>query len=324
MLSQLMKTHRMVDPSKMRAADFLKVQRDIEQSKLNAILAGSGWAGVSACPVCGALENRVEFEKFSVNYVCCLVCDTRYTDHIAANLDDVYKSAGYLSYSIGDSDEHYNYRRERFGKERVGILEKYCGDITEKRILDVGCGNGYFLSVAMEKSKYCFGTEFSDKLRKFTQDKTGLPVFSEDLDHLPERNFDIITLFDVIEHIPNPLPFMQAVDRLLNPGGSILIFTPNFDSFSIRVMREHSSIIDPTEHVILYTLPSLRFLAEKLGYGVVYQETQGLDVVNVLSMQQYKGEQLDRCLVEWNNELQAIINTSQCADYGRIMFRKPL
>jgi SAM-dependent methyltransferase len=319
MLSQLMQTHQAVDPSKMRAADFLKVQSEIEQSKLRAILAGSGWKKILSCPVCGTSESRLEFEKYSVKYVCCLTCDTRYTLTVSANLDDVYKNPGYLSYSKDDSDDHYNYRRERFGRERVGILERYCGDITEKRLLDVG----YFLSVAMERCRHCYGTEFSDKLRQFTQRKTGLAVFSQSLDDLPERGFDIITLFDVIEHIPDPITFMRSVDRLLNPGGAVLIFTPNFDSFSIRVMREYSSIIDPTEHVVLYTLPSLHFLAGKLGYTVVYEETQGLDIGNVLSMQQFKREPQDNFLIEWNNELQAMINAAKCGDYGRILFRKP-
>jgi len=309
-----MQTHQAVDPSKMRAADFLKVQGEIEQSKLRAILAGSGWKEIQTCPVCGTTESRPEFEKHSVKYVCCLTCDTRYTSQVAANLDDVYRSPCYLSYSKEDSDDHYNYRRERSVRERVGILERYCGDLTEKRLLDVGCGNGYFLSVAMEKCRHCFSTEFSEKLREFTESKTGITVYNKRLEQLPEHDFDIVTLFDVIEHIPAPLPFMHAVDRILRPGGSVLIFTPNFDSFSIRVMREYSSIIDPTEHVVLYTLFSLHFLAGKLGYTVVYEETQGLDVVNVLSMQQFKREPQDNYLIEWIYELQAMINASRCGD----------
>ncbi len=322
MLSELLKSHKPVDVSKMRAGEFLRAQDEIERPKLRGILSGNGWRHVSSCPVCGAAESQPEFSKHSVQYVCCDNCSARYSAQIAARLDDVYKSQDYLAYSKEDTDEHYNYRRERFGRERVGILEKYCGDLTDKRLLDVGCGNGYFLSVAMGKCRHCYGTEFSDKLREFTQHKTGLTVFSQSLDDLPERGFDIITLFDVIEHIPEPVPFMRSVGRLLNPGGSVLIFTPNFDSFSIRVMREYSSIIDPTEHVVLYTLPSLQFLAKQLRYQVMFAETQGLDIQNILAMQQYKNEEPSVFLTQWHNELQAMINGAQCGDYARIMFRK--
>ncbi len=322
MLTQLMQSYRPVDPSRMRAKDFLFVQRGIEQAKIGRIAVGSGWRDVNNCPLCGDGNHKYEFTKDAVGYVCCAVCGVRYSLCIPASLDDVYASPDYLSYSVDETDEAYNYRRERFGRERVGILERHCGDLHDKRILDVGCGNGYFLSVVMEKCQHCYGTEFSAKLREFAQHKTGLPIFAQDLDNLPERDFDIITLFDVLEHIPDPLPFMRSVDRLLNPGGSVLIFTPNFDSFSVRVMREYSSIVDPTEHVVLYTRDSLHHLAALMGYGVVYEETRGMDVVNVLALQDYFGERRDAILTERGDELQAMIDVAGCGDYGRIMLRK--
>ena len=322
MFSELMKDYKIVDPTKMRANNFLKVQNNIEQQKISSINKGSGWKRISRCPLCGNIKNKLEFSKHSVEYVCCLNCNVRYAIQIPANLDDVYTSTGYQVYSIEDSDDNYNYRRERFGRERVSILETYCGNITNMHILDVGCGNGYFLSVAMEKSKYCFGTEFSEKLREFTIKKTSLTVYGKQLDELEPNSFDIITLFDVIEHIPNPILFFESLDRILRPNGSILIFTPNFDSFSIRVMKEYSSIVDPTEHIVLFTFKSLTYLANHFNYSVIYQETQGMDIINILSMMQYKKRRKNDFLILWNNELQAMINNSLCGDYGRIMYRK--
>jgi 2-polyprenyl-3-methyl-5-hydroxy-6-metoxy-1,4-benzoquinol methylase len=323
MLSDLIKKYPPVDVSKMRADAFLKVQDDIEQAKLRGIEAGSGWKDVPACPLCGHERRTPEFPKHGIDLACCQRCQVRYGVKIPANLADVYRNAGYVSYSKADDEAHYNYRRERFGRERVGILEKYCGALGDKRILDVGCGNGYFLSVAMEKSRHCFGTEFSDRLRAFAQEKTGLTIYNKTLADLPERGFDVITLFDVIEHIPEPMPFMREVDRILDHGGSVLIFTPNFDSLSIKVLKAYSSIVDPTEHVVLFNRPSLEWLAQHLGYEVIYFETHGLDIQNILAGQRYKGEPLDEFLMQWHHELQSTINESRCADYGRIMIRKP-
>jgi hypothetical protein len=87
-------------------------------------------------------------------------------------------------------------------------------------------------------------------------------------------------------------------------------------------MREHSSIVDPTEHVILYTWPSLKYLADALRLETIYFETQGLDIQNILSMMQGGDGGAEKFLTRWVNELQAMINRSSCGDYSRIMFRK--
>jgi 2-polyprenyl-3-methyl-5-hydroxy-6-metoxy-1,4-benzoquinol methylase len=319
-----MKNFKVVDVTKMRASDFLQRQDEIERHKLAEIeKGGRGWRDVTKCPVCFSSERRHELFKHGIELLACESCGTRYGAKMA-DLDAIYKDPNYISFSADDTEEHFNYRRERFGRERVGILEKYCGNLEHKRILDVGCGNGYFLSVAAEKSKLCYGAEFSDKLRRFTEQKTGCKVYDNTLDELPAEGFDIITLFDLIEHIPEPVPFMKDVDRILAPGGSILIFTPVFDSFGIHVMGSYSSIVDPTEHVLLFTMSSLAFLGRQLGYDIVYSETQGLDVANILAMRRYKTEPADRILVDFGNELQAIINAAGCGDYGRMMYRKPI
>jgi 2-polyprenyl-3-methyl-5-hydroxy-6-metoxy-1,4-benzoquinol methylase len=323
LLSELMKNFKVVDVTKMRAPEFLRRQDEIEKHKLHEIeKGGRGWREVTRCPVCASTERRPELVKHGIELVACQSCGTRYGAQMA-DLDAIYKDPNYVSFSADDTVEHFNYRRERFGRERVGILEKYCGNLEDKRILDVGCGNGYFLSVAAEKSKRCYGAEFSEKLRRFTEEKTGCKVYDKTLDQLPAEGFDIITLFDLIEHIPEPVRFMKDVDRILAPGGYILIFTPVFDSFGIRVMGPYSSIVDPTEHVLLFTMSSLAYLGRQFGYEIVYAETQGLDVANILAMRQYKGEAADRILVEYGNELQAIINAAGCGDYGRMMYRKP-
>jgi 2-polyprenyl-3-methyl-5-hydroxy-6-metoxy-1,4-benzoquinol methylase len=322
-LSAVMDGYRSVDVSKMRAGAFLQAQDEIEKVKLAAVAAGSGWAAVASCPLCGASRRQSEFFKHGIELVRCLQCEVRYGAHVPANLDDVYKNAAYAAYSKEDSDEHYDYRRQRFGRERVELLQAHCGELSDKRLIDVGCGNGYFISVAKDHCGQTFGTEYSERLRRFATAKTGLRVFGESLQDLPETGFDIVTLFDVIEHIPDPHPFMRAVDNLLNPGGHILIYTPNFDSFGIKAMGAYSSIVDPTEHVVLYTLPSLRVLAAQLGYDVVFTQTAGLDVQNIAAMHDFKGEAPSSFLKQWHNELQAMVNAASCGDYARIILRKP-
>lgn len=322
MLKELLKVYRSVDTSLMRSAEFLMQQEKIELDKIKRVLNGSGFKDVSMCPLCESKDNELELTKHSINLMHCLVCDVRYSARIPADLNDIYDDVHYVVHSKEDSDEHFNYRRTRFGSERVNILEALCGDLTDKQILDIGCGTGFFISAASEKCEHVYGSEYSDIRRTEAVRRTGLTVFSETLEKLPKRDFDIITAFDVLEHVPEPIPFMRSIDEILNQDGYLFIYVPNFDSFSMMVMRDHSPAVDATEHVLLYNHSSLRFLAEVFDYEIVYAETHGMDIDNILSMSEYLHKPTDKFLVEWKRELQAMINAAQCADSLRIILKK--
>jgi len=323
MLSEILKNYKSVDTSQMRATEFLKRQREIEVDKIERVRKRSGFKSLSSCPLCGSKESRLELTKHSIDLLHCLNCDVRFNEKIPANLDDIYDDENYVVHSKEDSDGHFNYRKRRFGFERVHILETYCGDLKEKRMLDVGCGTGFFISAAKEKCKYVYGSEFSDIRRAEAVQRTGLAVFSQPLDELPERDMDIITAFDLLEHIPEPIPFMRSVDDLLKPGGFVFLYVPNFDSFSMKVMRENSPTVDSTEHVLFYNQKSLEFIAKAFGYRIVHTETQGMDIENIIAFYQNSGEAPDSFLLRWKHDLQAIINAAQCADSLRAIFQKP-
>jgi len=322
MLEEILKAHKPVDVSQMRAKDFLMRQKEIELEKIERVLKGSGFRDVLMCPLCGSKDSQLELKKHSIDLLHCKNCDVRFNARIPADLNDIYDDAHYVVHSKEDSDEHFKYRRTRFGSERVQILETLCGSLKEKQLLDIGCGSGFFISAAAEKCEHVYGLEYSDIRRFKAVRRTGLTVFSQSLDELPKRDFDIITAFDVLEHIPEPIPFMQSVDAILNPDGYLFLYVPNFDSLSMRVMREYSPAIDSTEHVLFYNHNSLRFLANIFRHDIIYTETQGMDIDNIISMLEYLKEPMNLFLIQWRQEFQAMINASQCADSLRILFRK--
>lgn len=222
---------------------------------------------------------------------------------------------------MGESQEHFNYRKMRFGSERVKLLQRYVGNLEEKVILDVGCGMGDFLAAAKNSFKECIGSEFSDHQRELARTNTGLEIFSEPLNSFPRRGLDVITAFDVIEHVPNPKDFLESAANLLAPGGHVLLYTPNFDSFSIKVMRDISSLISPG-HIQLFSHKALTVLGELSGFKVIHFETRGLDLASIMSYTEFKGEKIPQFLESWSEELQAVLNESQSADYLRVIYQK--
>lgn len=319
MLSKIMEGHIPVEIDRMRRADFIESQLQTELKKIKRIENGHQWRGVADCPLCGYDEYREEFKKHDSPLVTCSRCALRYHRRVPADLNDVYQDSDYELYAMEDSEEHFRYRKNRFGKERVELLEKICGSLEDKKLLDVGCGNGFFLAAAKERCKSCFGSEFSATNRKIAEKNTGLPVYPNPLESFPEKGFDIITAFDVIEHIGNPVQFVKAASDLLKPGGHILLYTPNFDSFSVRVMKEYSSIVDPTEHMVLFSRDSVEYLGDITGLKVVHFETRGLDINSIVA---YMGTDAGTFLHDWLNELQAMIDFSGAADYLRVIYKK--
>ncbi|MCK4445453.1 MAG: hypothetical protein KAW56_00055 [Candidatus Marinimicrobia bacterium] len=100
------------------------------------------------------------------------------------------------------------------------------------------------------------------------------------------------------------------------------MYTPNFDSFSVRVVRERSSIVDGTEHVILFNHTSLKKLGKRVGLEVIHMLTRGLDVHSIIAYHSYLGEGANAFLVQWLNELQTMIDASGAADYLWVIYRK--
>jgi len=124
---------------------------------------------------------------------------------------------------------------------------------TSGSVLDVGCFRGDFLR-SLPKSYHYYGIEPSSGARSFAQDN-GITIVSENIQSWDEnqRTFDVITLLDVIEHLPNPVQALEKLSRALKPGGIIVISTGNTNALPWRMMRlnywyyfsEHVSFFNP-------------------------------------------------------------------------------
>lgn len=97
------------------------------------------------------------------------------------------------------------------------------------RLLDIGCGYGFFLQEMGSRGWQVEGIEVSQAGRKYTRDKWDIHVYSQPLENLaiPESSFDVITLFYVIEHLLDPLGLLIEVKRVIKPDGLVLLRWPH-------------------------------------------------------------------------------------------------
>lgn len=135
------------------------------------------------------------------------------------------------------------------------------------RLLDVGCGGGKYLLAMQALGWQPQGVEFNETAVQ-TCREAGLPVFQGELAaaEFPDAAFDLVTARHVIEHIPNPVAFVEEINRILVPGGIMVLKTPNSAALGRGWFGEDWFANDVPRHLVLFAPGNLRLLAERVGF----------------------------------------------------------
>ncbi|HET6767043.1 MAG TPA: class I SAM-dependent methyltransferase [Chitinophagaceae bacterium] len=176
----------------------------------------------------------------------------------------------------------YENEKEIPGPTRLSLenlldsFEKYRQN---NRILDVGCGEGWILELAMKRGWETYGTEFSSRAIEICE-KKGIKMYTGILNpaNMKEKDFDIIVSSETIEHINNPREELANIYQLLRKGGLFYITTPNFNSYLRRMMKDKYAIIKYPEHLSYYTTATLNKVLKQTGFSKVKLLTTGISV----------------------------------------------
>jgi 2-polyprenyl-3-methyl-5-hydroxy-6-metoxy-1,4-benzoquinol methylase len=143
-------------------------------------------------------------------------------------------------------------------------------------MLDVGAATGFFLDLARGQGWRVQGVEPSDHAASLARAK-GIDVRTGVIESCdaPSKSFDAITMWDVIEHLPDPAATMGRVAELLKPGGVVAINTPDSGSALATLMGENWHLVVPPERLNLFHRRSLRVLLEKQGFEILQTTSLG-------------------------------------------------
>ena len=133
----------------------------------------------------------------------------------------------------------------------------------------------------------------------------------------------MVTLFDVLEHLANPVEFFKTLNSKLVKGGYVLAYTPNIHSVAFNLMGGLQNTLLPFQHFAFYDPGSLDFLAGKTGFKVHSIDYHGLDIMDYLHMKEHE-EPLGyhQKLKDLIPIMQAIIDKQKLSNHIRIFFKK--
>lgn len=229
------------------------------------------------CPVCGAADPRVwvrspdRLHGRADNYTLlrCAACSLVWLDRPPApeEMHEHYTDAYHklISTAGGKTDKRWSVRKSDLAQHKQSGA-----------LLDLGCSSGSFLASMQSDSWKLYGVEMSAECAKTAEARCGAQVFVGNvLDApFPAESFDVITCFDVLEHLFEPRKVMEKVAQWLKPGGIFFVQVPNIDSAEARVFGTYWHGLELPRHLFHYSPESLKFLAEASGMQQVFLESR--------------------------------------------------
>lgn len=268
----------MIDLKKLRPINFnlnseIKTKESIKFVKIN-----HGFKKINKCPICQSKKKKTYLVQYGIKIVSCQNCNLTFSEEQPRNLNDVYSNNDFLKKQINSYDKSRNYRIKRFAVERIKILKKYK---KKGSLLDFGCGTGWFLEEAKKHYKVS-GVEYSDSIRKWLKTKLNISSF-KDITKIRDK-YDIITAFDVIEHVSSPLIFLKNLKKNLKKNGIILIYTPNIDSLGFSYLKEKNNLLCPPYHLFYFNKNSFEYLCKKIDMKIIETQFKGLDIGDIYGL----------------------------------------
>jgi 2-polyprenyl-3-methyl-5-hydroxy-6-metoxy-1,4-benzoquinol methylase len=230
-----------IDPKKLRSADFYRNMLEYRQKVMVEYKSAVKQDSQFRCLLCQSREC-IEFLRLE-DYVLfeCKSCGL-----VSANINisdlkkkDVYNEDANIKDTIREIVATYDYRKKTYAAERVAYIKEKIFDIPAKKlnVLDVGCGPGYFIDYLRDIGIKYKGLEMAQFLIDLCRER-GLYVSKNNISQEPDNSYNLVTLFDVLEHLDEPLPFFEELNRKLCKGGYVLAYTPNIHSLAFYLMEE--------------------------------------------------------------------------------------
>ena len=335
-------SNNVADPQKLRPAGVLERMKRIYVDRLSQYMDEVGgelslkeecrkWV---SCYLCGSKRTDLFLKASGFQHVKCKECglvyvNPRLQDHI---IDAFYQSDAYQFMFDNMLIKSLDYRLEVIAPRKFKSVAGFFKN-RKPKLLDVGCGIGEFLHVAQANGWDGVGIEFSPRAVDFARKELELEIFDRPVNEcqFQDGQFDIVTMWGVLEHLTNPNEILADLKRFIAEKGLLVVEVPSFDCLLVEYLKHRPEqadrIVDGWGHLMLFSLPTISRMLEKNGFEVVDACSLGLDIATVLRYMRTETPEVEnhplyQFVAEYGQLLQDGIESIHKADMIRVFARK--
>lgn len=226
------------------------------------------------CNSCNANNYKIIHKGGSYNVVTCSECGLYYLNPRpnSKSIKSFYQkeyyhgglnSTGYSNYSILQTD------LELEAKKRLTVIKQY---VNKGKLIDIGCGYGHFLNEAKQAGFQVMGLDISEEAIKQLKLRYGIPGQTGEVKKgfLAKSRFEVITAWDVVEHLPNPKISFKAIASIQKTNGYLFLTTPSVDSIDAKLLGKYwYGFKRIPEHLYFFSEKQMSLYLEQLGYKII-------------------------------------------------------
>lgn len=228
------------------------------------------------CPTCGNTLHHIEYSGMFHNssngqvnnfkVLSCTICGLSRTD--PPPYEDDVTAEIYQDFSFNDA-----YKNPELWESFFIQMFKYANKYKPNgKLLDIGCGSGFFINLARKKGYDTYGVELNKDAVNYGKNELNLNIVNLDLEsaNFPSNYFDVVTCSQLLEHIAKPNELLLEINRILKKDGILMLEVPNFNGLLVKLWKDKWSGFQPQWHIWQFKPKSLRKLLNKNQFEAIH------------------------------------------------------